>query len=234
MTQLHVPRLVMPLRFPVEDVFDSTLQDLSQRRTVGKTERLLVVPNAPRVEVGAISEIGCSEARPRVEVVRHVGGRLSADDRHDGGARFRVSMARRMDGWDARSWAEGQKDQRGRSSPLSPPLRLRLMKFHVDPGLSTFCALRSWSRAQLRSLKRAQGYASRRAFGLDRLSMQERISDKMLFPADWEPIGSIIQRPCWTWLGHVARMHIPDLSKLALWSWPVASKAGPRRGLQGS
>ena len=31
----------------VENLFDSTLQDWSQRRNVGKTERVLVVPNAP-------------------------------------------------------------------------------------------------------------------------------------------------------------------------------------------
>ena len=30
-------------------------------------------------------------------------------------------------------------------------------------------------------------------------------------------IDSIIQRACWTWLGHVARMHILALPKLALW-----------------
>ena len=47
----------------VEDLFDSTLQDWSQRRNVAKTERLLVVPNAPRVHVGT-PEVGCSEARP--------------------------------------------------------------------------------------------------------------------------------------------------------------------------
>ena len=50
----------------------------------------------------------------------------------------------------------------------------------------------------------------------------------------WEPIDSIIQRPCWTWLGHVARMHIPALPKLALWGWPSTSKAGSKRRLQGS
>ena len=52
----------------VEDLFDTTLRDWSQKRNVGKTERLLVVPNAPRVQVG-VSEVGCSEARPRVKVV---------------------------------------------------------------------------------------------------------------------------------------------------------------------
>ena len=51
----------------VEDLFDATLQDWSQKRNVVKTERLLVVPNAPRVQVG-VSEVGCSEARPRVKI----------------------------------------------------------------------------------------------------------------------------------------------------------------------
>ena len=163
-------------------------------------------------------------------------GFLSADGRHDHDTSYRVSRARRMVGMIARSWSRGQKDKRGRSSPLSLPLRLRLMKAHVDPILSTFCRSRSWSKAQLRSLKRARAYALRRAFGVDRFSMQEEhISDKMLFQAaDWEPIDSITQRACWTWLGHVARMHIPALPKLALWGWPSSSKAGSKRRLQGS
>ena len=62
----------------VEQLFDDTLRDWSQRRNLGKTERLLVVPNAPRVQVG-VSETSCAEARPRVKVARHVGGLLSAD-----------------------------------------------------------------------------------------------------------------------------------------------------------
>ena len=136
----------------VEQLFDDTLRDWSQRRNVGKTERLLVVPNAPRVQVG-VSEPSCAEARPRVKVVRHVGGLLSADGRHDHDTSYRVSRARRMVGMIARSWSRGQKDRRGRSSPLSLPLRLRLMKAHVDPILSTFCRSRSWSKSQLRSLK---------------------------------------------------------------------------------
>ena len=40
-----------------------------------------------------------------------------------------------------------------------------------------------------------------------------------------------IQRACWTWLRHVARMHIPALPKLALWGWPASSEAGSRRRL---
>ena len=95
----------------------------------------------PRVQVGT-PEVGCSEVHPRVKVVRHVGGILSADGHHDHDTSYRVSRARRMVGMIARSWSRGQKDRRGRSSPLSLPLWLRLMKAHVDPILSTFCRSR--------------------------------------------------------------------------------------------
>ena len=77
---------------------DGALHDWSQRRNVGKTEHLLIVPNAPRVQVG-VSEAGCVEARPRVKIVR-----------------------KRMVGMIARSWSRDQKDRRGRSSPLGRPL----------------------------------------------------------------------------------------------------------------
>ena len=123
---------------------------------VHKTERLLVVPNAPKVPVGE-PVAGCSESRPRVHVVRHVGGLLSADGRHDHDTSHRISKARRMVGMLARSWARGQKDRRGRSSPLTLPLRLRLMKAHVDPILTTFAVLvlgRSLSCVRLRGLRR--------------------------------------------------------------------------------
>ena len=79
----------------VEQLFDETLNDWSQRRNVGKTERLLVVPNAPRVQAG-VSEKGSVESRPRVKVVRHVGALLLADGRHDHDTSYRISRARRM------------------------------------------------------------------------------------------------------------------------------------------
>ena len=47
----------------VEELFDSTLQDWSQRRNIAKTERLLVVPNAPRVQVGS-PEATCPKLGP--------------------------------------------------------------------------------------------------------------------------------------------------------------------------
>ena len=182
------------------------------------------------------SEATCPEARPRLKIVGHVGGFLSADGRHGHDTSYRISRARKMVGMIARSCARRQKDRRGRSSAIKLPLRLRLMKAHVDPILSTFCCSRSWTSAQLRALKRAQAYALRRAFGVDRFSMQEEhISDKMMFQAaDREPIDSVIQRACWTWLGHVARMHIPALPKLALWGWPKSSKPVSRHRAQGT
>ena len=219
----------------VEQLFDATLQDWSQRRNAHKTERLLVVPNAPRVPVGE-PVASCSESKPRVNVVRHVGGCLSADGRHDHDTSHRISRARRMVGMLDRSWARGQKDRRGRSSPLTLPHRLRLMKARVDPILTTFCRSRSWPVSQLRALQRAQAYALRRAFGMDRFSMQaEHVSDRMMFEAaEWETIDVTIRRACWKWLGHVARMHVPALPKLALWGWPLSSKPGSRKRLQGS
>ena len=78
-----------------------------------------------------------------------------------------------MVGMIAGVWAKGQKDRRGRSSPLSLPLRLKIMKTHVEPILTTFCRSRSWTKAQLRQIRMAQAYALRRAFGVDRLLMQE-------------------------------------------------------------
>ena len=76
---------------------------------------------------------------------------------------------------------------------LSLPLRLKIMRAHVEPILTTFCRSRSWTKAQLQQVKRAQAYALRRAFGLDRLLTQEwHISDKaMLQAAEWEPITKI-------------------------------------------
>ena len=49
-----------------------------------------------------------------------MGGFLSADGRHDHDTGHRVSRAMRMVGVIAHSWADGQKDRRGRSS-LSLP-----------------------------------------------------------------------------------------------------------------
>ena len=62
-----------------------------------------------------------------------------------------IGLARPVRWLIARSCARGQKDRRGRSSAVKLPLRLRLMKAHVDPILSTFCRSRSWTSAQLSS-----------------------------------------------------------------------------------
>ena len=82
-------------------------------------------------------------------------------------------------------WAKGQKDRRGRSSPLSLPLQLKIMKTHVQPILTTFCRSQSWTKAQLRQVRRAKTYALRTAFWVDRLLMQEwHLSDKAMLAAN--------------------------------------------------
>ena len=52
---------------------------------------------------------------------------------------------------------------------------------------------------ELQQVKRAQAYAVRRAFGVDRLLMQEwHPSDKaMLQVAEWEPIDDVMRRARW-------------------------------------
>ena len=56
-----------------------------------------MVPNASRVESG-VSEVALMEGRPRVKIVCHVDGLLSADGRCDHDTSFRVSRARRTVG----------------------------------------------------------------------------------------------------------------------------------------
>ena len=44
-------------------------------------------------------------------------------------------------------WAKGQKDRRGRSSPLLvSPFDLRSCRPIVEPILTTFCRSRSWTK----------------------------------------------------------------------------------------
>ena len=134
-------------------------------------------------------------------------------------------------------WSRGQPDRRGRLSKMSLPLRLRMMKAHIDPILTTFCRSCAWTKSQLKTVKRVQAYALRRAFGVDRYTMQDHhLSDKLLLKAvEWEPIeGDVRRRACWKWLGHVARMRLPALPKMALWSWPSFSQAGSGRRFQGT
>ena len=68
---------LLVLSAPVdEQLGDDTPSDWSPRRKLGKTEPLLIVPNAPRVQFG-VPEVGCAEAGPQVKVARRVGGVLS-------------------------------------------------------------------------------------------------------------------------------------------------------------
>ena len=57
----------------VEALCDATLTDSSQKRNVGKTERLLVVPNAPRDPVGSTvsCQVDCRDS-PGNEVIQEM------------------------------------------------------------------------------------------------------------------------------------------------------------------
>ena len=64
---------------------------------------------------------------------------------------------------------------------------------------------------------------------------EEHVSDRMMFEAaKWETVDVTIRRACWKRLGHVARMHVSALRKLALWGWALSITVGSSKRLQGS
>ena len=87
---------------------------------MGKTERLLVVPNADRIPMGR-AVFTCAEERPRQTVVRHVGGFLSADGRQDHDTSHRISRVCQIVSMIAGVWAKGRKDRERSFLPVQSP-----------------------------------------------------------------------------------------------------------------
>ena len=69
---------------PAVELFDATLQDWSQRRNAHNVQSVFLLCRMPLGFRVGEPVAGCSESRPRVSVVRHVGGLLSADGRVTG------------------------------------------------------------------------------------------------------------------------------------------------------
>ena len=89
------------------------------------------------------------------------------------------------------------------------------------PSLTSFCRSRAWSKGEIDKIQRVANYAVRRAFGMDRFIMQEHhVRDKQMYKAaGWDPMITYIQRQSLIWLGHIARMHVDRLPKVALFGW---------------
>ena len=96
------------------------------------------------MQVGS-TEATCSEARPRLKVVRHVGGFVTADGRHDQDTSYRISRARKMVGMIARRRFFPKKRiskeqstrlrawKRGSPIPMPPPPPKRVRRFDSVP-----------------------------------------------------------------------------------------------------
>ena len=82
---------------------------------------------------------------------------------------------------------------------------------------------RIWSSAQERKIQQVLSRAVRRSLGLDVFNMREYgYSDEgLLRMVHWDPFPLLLHRQVLHWAGHVARMPVSRLPKIALFGWPV-------------
>lgn len=197
--------------FPHADqVLEQTFTDWGEKINRNKTEALSLKPAAVP-----------DHARDHPQVshkVRHVGGIISQS-----GGQWKDTLHRSIQGKlrakeIAKAWSTGTHRGRGNTSRVKLLARLRVMRSVVIPTLTTFSRSRAWTRAQILMLQKTQNYALQRAFGLDKLAMHElHITNAQLHAAaQWPPIEEVIMEQSLRWLGHVARMPITRLPKLAL------------------
>ena len=120
---------------------------------------------------------------------------------------------------------------RGDTSRVKLLARLRVMRSVIQPTLTSFGRTRPWTRAQIGALQTAQNYALQRVFGLDRLALHElHITNEQLHNAAlWPPIRTVLMRQTLRWLGHVCRMQIHRLPKLALFGTWIQNTSSPIR-----
>ena len=105
------------------------------------------------------------------------------------------------------------------------------MRSVIAPTLTTFGRSRTWTRGQVALLQSAQNYALQRAFGLDRLAMHEYhiTNDQLHRAAMWPTIKHTLMSQTLKWLGHICRMPIDRLPKLALFGTWVHNTHSPTK-----
>eukprot|EP00435_Cladocopium_sp_Y103_P073129 s129_g42.t1 len=197
--------------FPQADrILETTFTDWGEKLNRAKTETLLLKPKTPPEPRRTPPQQHTS--------VRHVGGILS-----ETASQWKDTMHRSIQGrirakQIAKAWSTGTHRGRGQSSCVKLLARLRVMRSILIPTLTTFGRTRSWSKAQIGALQTVQNYALQRVFGLDRLAMHElHITNQQLHNASlWPPVRVILMRQTMRWFGHVCRMPIDRLPKLAL------------------
>ena len=131
----------------------------------------------------------------------------------------------------AKAWSTGTHRGRGVTSRVKLLARLRVMRSVIVPTLTTFGRSRTWTRGQVALLQSAQNYALQRAFGLDRLAMHEYhiTNDQLHRAAMWPTIKHTLMSQTLKWLGHICRMPIDRLPKLALFGTWIHNTRSPTK-----
>ncbi|CAJ1414131.1 unnamed protein product, partial [Effrenium voratum] len=198
-----------------ESTFIDSLRDWGQEEHPGKRERLVVCPRG-RGAMEVLEEFEC-------RTLKHLGTLLSdkADLWPETKRRFQAGFfaVRRV----AKLWSLGSHRGRGSTGGLSTCRKLKVMRAVIEGTVLACGKTRVWSSAQERKIQQVLSRAVRRSLGLDVFNMREYgYSDEgLLRMVHWDPFPLLLHRQVLHWAGHVARMPVSRLPKIALFGWPV-------------
>ena len=163
--------------------------------------------------------------------MRHVGGIISDTGSQWKDTIHRCIQARRRIKEIAKACSTGTERGRGQTSRVGLLARLRVMRSIILPTLTSFGRTRTWTKAQIEALQTVQNYALQRVFGLDRLALHElHITNEQLHKAAlWPPIRTVLMRQTMRWLGHICRMQLHRLPKMALFGTWIQNTSNPIR-----
>ena len=210
--------------FPLADqLLEQTFTDWGEKFNRAKTETLLLKPGTPPEQR--------RDPPHQHHSVRHGGGILSDTGSQWKDTLQRCTQARRRIKEIAKAWSTGTDRGRGQTSRVGILARLRVMRSIILPSLTSFGRTRAWTKAQIAALQTVQNYALQRVFGLDRLALHElHITNEQLHKAAlWPPIRTVLMRQTMLWLGHVCRMPLHRLPKLALFGTWIQNTSNPIR-----
>lgn len=201
-------------------LLDTTFQDWGEKINRAKTESLIWTPGAkpePR------------NATPRANAqARHVGGILTDTNSQWKDTLHRCHQAKIRIKQVANAWSTGPPRSRGYNSRVKLLARLRVMRSVIIPTLTAFGRSRTWTNGQIAALQVVQNQALQRVFGLTRRDLRERhITNAQLHQATrWPTVRVLLMRATLRWLGHIARMPVTRLPKIALFgAWVHKTRA---------
>ena len=210
--------------FPMADhLLEQTFTDWGEKLNRSKTETLILKPGTPPAQ-------RCDPPQQH-NAVRHVGGIISDTGSQWKDTIHRCIQARRRIKEIAKAWSTGTERGRGQTSRVGLLARLRVMRSIILPTLTSFGRTRTWTKGRIEALQTVQNYALQRVFGLDRLALHElHITNEQLHKAAlWPPIRTVLMRQTMRWLGHICRMQLHRLPKMALFGTWIQNTSNPIR-----